>query len=121
MKNIPFTHDDVILGQKYGNLLADMKKYQEALAVFNYLANGIQSNNPDSLDFADILWNIGTVQLNINGRDTAKHYFGAAYFIYSKLKADDEIYLKDRRNELKQIGIEIKENSKQRLENKNIL
>ncbi|MCD8158508.1 MAG: tetratricopeptide repeat protein [Clostridiales bacterium] len=121
MKNLPFTHDDMVLGQKYGNLLADMKKYQETLAVFNYLANGIQIRNPDSLDFADVLWNIGTVQLNINGRDTAKHYFGAAYFIYSKLKADDEVYLKDRRNELKHIGIEIKENAKQRLESKSMI
>ncbi|MCD8238792.1 MAG: tetratricopeptide repeat protein [Clostridiales bacterium] len=121
MKNLPFTHDDVTLGQKYGNLLTDMEKYQEALTVFKYLANGIQSNNPNSLDFADILWDIGVVYLKTDDRNTAKHYFGAAYFIYSKLKADDEVYLKDKRNELKQIGIEIKENSKQRLENKNIL
>ncbi|MCD8239469.1 MAG: hypothetical protein LUC92_09070 [Clostridiales bacterium] len=108
IKNLPFTHDDVILERKYGNLLADMGNYQEALKKFNDLIKGINNYNPNSLDLAAVLWDIGFVFSKMGDKKTAAHYFGSDYYLFSKLMPDDKEFLESKRNELNLIGIEIK-------------
>ena len=80
------THDVIIMSCNYARLLAETGEAKRAISALQKCADFVKSTNSETTsDYADILFDIAAITLQLSGIPTAEPYFIKAFKIYRKV------------------------------------
>ena len=83
---LEYTNDSVIQICNYANLAANMGEPEQAIAALEACAKAVKTYNSDnSSDYANLLWDIGCIYMQMYDRANALVNFKAAMQIYTEL------------------------------------
>lgn len=83
---LEYTNDSVIQICNYANLAANMGEPEQAIAALEACAKAVKTYNSDnSSDYANLLWDIGCIYMQMYNRANALVNFKAAMQIYTEL------------------------------------
>lgn len=83
---LEYTNDSVIQICNYANLAANMGEPEQAIAALEACAQAVKTYNSDnSSDYANLLWDIGCIYMQMYDRANALVNFKAAMQIYTEL------------------------------------
>jgi tetratricopeptide (TPR) repeat protein len=86
------THDVIIMSRNYARLLAETGEVKKAIIALKKCADFVKSTNSDtSSDYADILFDIAVITLQLSGIPTAEPYFIKAFKIYREVLTTDDL------------------------------
>ena len=86
------THDVIIMSRNYARLLAETGEPHRAVNALKKCAEFVKSTNSDlTSDYADILFDIAAITLQLSGIPTAEPYFIKAFKIYREVLTDDDL------------------------------
>lgn len=103
--NLQFTNDTVIQICNYANLAANMGEPKRAIKALEQCAKAVKRYNSDnSGDYANLLWDIGCIYMQIHDKGSAVVNFKAALKIYSEIWADEPGLMKMKQTELQNIA-----------------
>ena len=108
-----FANDAVIQICNYANLAANMGDPVKAIRALKRCADAVKEyNSADSSDYANLLWDIGCIYMQMRDKDNAVMYFKTALRIYTDLWANEPELLQKKLTELKDMaavyGVNIK-------------
>lgn len=108
-----FTNDAVIQICNYANLAASMGEPRKAIKALKRCANAVKEyNSENSSDYANLLWDIGCIYMQMRDKDNAVMYFKTALRIYTDLWTNEPELLQMKLTELKNMaavyGVNIK-------------
>ena len=87
---LEYTNDSVIQICNYANLAANMGEPEKAIAALEACAKAVKTYNFDnSSDYANLLWDIGCIYMQMYDRANALVNFKAAMRIYTELWVDE--------------------------------
>ncbi len=85
-------HDVIIMSRNYARLLAETGEVKRAIAALQKCAELVKATNSEtSSDYADILFDIAVITLQLSGIPTAESYFIKAFKIYREVLSDDDL------------------------------
>ena len=103
--NLQYTNDSVIMISNYANLLANMGEPDRALNALEICAEAVREyNSADSSDYANLLWDMGCIYLQVGNRNKAVARFKAALEIYTELWANEPELINAKAAELKSMA-----------------
>ncbi|MGN0149406.1 MAG: Archaeal ATPase [Clostridia bacterium] len=103
--NLQFTNDSVIQMCNYANLAANMGEPCRAVKALEACAKAVREYNSDnSSDYANLLWDIGCIYMQLRDRDNALAYFKTALKIYNDLWKNEPDLLRMKLSELKKLA-----------------
>lgn len=80
------TNDVIIMTRNYARLLAETGEANNAIRALNKCAALVKLQNTDMCtDYADLVFDIAAISLQIGNVDTAKAYFEESFMIYRKI------------------------------------
>ncbi len=80
------THDVIVMVRNYARLIAGMGEPHNAVEAMKKCAALVKSENTDKCtDYADFIFDIAAISLQIGNTDTAKTYFIKAFNIYGEI------------------------------------
>lgn len=83
---LEYTNDSIIQICNYANLAANMGEPEQAIAALEACAKAVKTYNSDnSSDYANLLWDIGCIYMQMYDRANALVNFKAAMQIYTEL------------------------------------
>ncbi|MBR3666330.1 MAG: ATP-binding protein [Ruminococcus sp.] len=86
------THDIIIMSRNYARLLAETGEVKKAITALKKCADFVKSTNSDtSSDYADILFDIAAITLQLSGIQAAEPYFIKAFKIYRDVLTPDDL------------------------------
>lgn len=86
------THDVIIMSRNYTRLLAETGEAKRAIAALQKCAELVKATNSETTsDYADILFDIAVITLQLCGIPTAEQYFIKAFKIYREMLYDDDL------------------------------
>ena len=86
------THDIIIMSRNYARLLAETGEAHRAITALQRCAELVKATNSElTSDYADILFDIAAITLQLSGIPTAEPYFIKAFKIYRKVLTDDDL------------------------------
>ena len=86
------THDVIIMSRNYARLLAETGEAKIAITALQKCAELVKATNSElTSDYADILFDIAAVTLQLSGIPTAEPYFIKAFKIYREVLTDDDL------------------------------
>lgn len=108
-----FTNDAVIQICNYANLAANMGEPRKAIRALKRCADAVKEyNSENSSDYANLVWDIGCIYMQMRDEDNAVFYFRTALRIYTDLWTNDPELLQTKLKELKNMvavyGVNIK-------------
>ena len=87
---LEYTNDSIIQICNYANLAANMGEPEQAIAALEACAKAVKTYNSDnSSDYANLLWDIGCIYMQMYDRANALVNFKAAMRIYTELWVDE--------------------------------
>ena len=87
---LEYTNDSIIQICNYANLAANMGELEQAIAALEACAKAVKTYNSDnSSDYANLLWDIGCIYMQMYDRANALVNFKAAMRIYTELWVDE--------------------------------
>ena len=103
--HLEFTNDSVIQICNYANLAANMGEPFKAIQALKRCADAVKEyNSGNSSDYANLLWDIGCIYVQLRERDTALVNFKSALKIYSELWTNEPELLQMKLTELKKLA-----------------
>lgn len=103
--NLQFTNDSVIQMCNYANLAANMGEPRKAVKALEACAEAVREYNSDnSSDYANLLWDIGCIYMQLRDRNNALAYFKTALKIYNDLWKNEPDLLQMKLSELKKLA-----------------
>ena len=103
--NLEFTNDSVIQICNYANLAATMGEPRKAIQALKRCADAVKEyNSTDSSDYANLLWDMGCIYMQLMDRDNALIYLKTAFKIYTELWTNEQELLKTKLTELKKLA-----------------
>lgn len=111
--HLQFTNDSVIQICNYANLAASMGEPRKAIKALKRCANAVKEyNSENSSDYANLVWDIGCIYMQMRDKDNAVLYFKTALKIYTDLWTNEPELLQTKLKELKNMaavyGVNIK-------------
>lgn len=111
--HLQFTNDSVIQICNYANLTANMGEPRKAIQALKRCANTVKKyNSENSSDYANLVWDIGFIYMQMRDKDNAVIYFKTALRIYTDLWTNEPELLQMKLTELKNMvavyGVNIK-------------
>ena len=111
--HLQFTNDSVIQICNYANLAANMGEPRKAIQALKRCANTVKKyNSENSSDYANLVWDIGCIYMQMRDKDNAVMYFKTALRIYTDLWTNEPELLQMKLTELKNMvavyGVNIK-------------
>lgn len=101
---LEYTNDSIIQLCNYANLIVSMGEYQNAVNVLKKCAEAVKEyNSLYSSDYANIIWNIGYIYMQIGNIEIAEIYFNKALNIYSVVWEDEPELIQTKINEIQEI------------------
>lgn len=95
-----FTNDAVIQVSNYANLAANMGEPQNAIRALKRCAEGVKTYNSEySSDYANLVWDMGCIYLQIQDKAKAADCFKSALNIYNIVWEDEPELLKSKTEE----------------------
>ena len=86
------THDVIIMSRNYARLLAETGEAHRAVNALQKCAELVKATNSKTTsDYADILFDIAAITLQLSGIPTAEPYFIKAFKIYREVLSDDDL------------------------------
>ena len=86
------THDVIIMSRNYTRLLAETGEAKRAIAALQKCAELVKATNSETTsDYADILFDIAAITLQLSGIPTAEPYFIKAFKIYREVLTPDDL------------------------------
>ena len=86
------THDVIIMSRNYARLLAETGEAHRAITALQRCAELVKATNSElTSDYADILFDIAAITLQLSGIPTAEPYFIKAFKIYREVLFDDDL------------------------------
>ena len=86
------THDVIIMSRNYARLLAETGEAHRAITALQKCAELVKATNSElTTDYADILFDIATITLQLSGIPTAEPYFIKAVKMYREVLSDDDL------------------------------
>ena len=86
------THDVIIMSRNYTRLLAETGQAKRAISALQKCAELVKATNSEtSSDYADILFDIAAITLQLSGIPTAEPYFIKAFKIYREVLTPDDL------------------------------
>ncbi len=86
------THDVIIMSRNYARLLAETGDVKRAITALQKCAELVKATNSElTSDYADILFDIAVITLQLSGIQTAEPYFIKAFKIYREVLSDDDL------------------------------
>lgn len=77
------THDVIVMVRNYARLIATMGEPYKSIEAMKKCAVLVKSENTDKCtDYADLIFDIAAISLQIGNKDVAKTYFIKAFNIY---------------------------------------
>lgn len=103
--NLQYTNDSVIMISNYANLLVNMGEPDRVLNALEICAEAVREYNSDySSDYANLLWDMGCIYLQVGNRSKAVARFKAALEIYTELWANEPELINAKAAELKSMA-----------------
>ena len=102
------TNDIIIMVRNYARLLAETGEPNNAIKALKNCAALVKLQNTDMCsDYADLVFNIAAISLQIGNTDTAKAHFEEAFMIYRKILPQADLSEKSElaAEYLKRVGI----------------
>lgn len=102
------TNDVVIMVRNYARLIAGMGEPYKAVEAMKKCAALVKSENTDKCtDYADLIFDVAAISLQVGDTDTAKSYFIKAFDIYKEIlpQADLTEKVELAAEYLKRVGI----------------
>ena len=85
-------HDVIIMSRNYARLLAETGEAHRAITALQKCANFVKTTNSEKTsDYADLLFDIAGITSQIDGIQSAEHYFIKAFKIYREILPDDDL------------------------------
>lgn len=101
-----FANDAVIQICNYANLAANMGDPVKAIRALKRCADAVKEyNSADSSDYANLLWDIGCIYMQMRDKDNAVMYFKTALRIYTDLWTNEPELLQMKLTELKNMAV----------------
>ena len=86
------THDLIIMSRNYTRLLAETGEAKRAITALQRCAELVKATNSElTSDYADILFDIAAITLQLSGIPTAEPYFIKAFKIYREVLTPDDL------------------------------
>lgn len=86
------THDVIIMLRNYARLLAETGELKRAISALQKCAELVKATNSElTSDYADILFDIAALILQLSGIPTAESYFIKAFKIYREVLTGDDL------------------------------
>ena len=86
------THDVIIMSRNYTRLLAETGEAHRAITALQKCAELVKATNSETTsDYADILFDIAAITLQLSGIPTAEPYFIKAFKVYREVLSDDDL------------------------------
>ena len=86
------THDVIIMSRNYARLLAETGEAKRAISALQKCAEFVKVTNSETTsDYADILFDIAAITLQLSGIPTAEQYFIKAFKIYREVLTPDDL------------------------------
>lgn len=86
------THDVIIMSRNYARLLAETGEVKRAISALQKCAEFVKVTNSETTsDYADILFDIAAITLQLSGIPTAEQYFIKAFKIYREVLTGDDL------------------------------
>ena len=102
---LEYTNDSVIQICNYANLAANMGEPEQAIAALEACAKAVKTYNSDnSSDYANLLWDIGCIYMQMYDRANALVNFKAAMQIYTELWVNEPELIKAKLIELQNMA-----------------
>ena len=101
-----FTNDAVIQVCNYANLAASMGEPIKAIRALKRCANAVKEyNSENSSDYANLVWDIGCIYMQMRDKNNAVMYFKTALRIYTDLWTNEPELLQMKLTELKNMAV----------------
>lgn len=86
------TYDVIIMSRNYARLLAETGEVKRAITALQRCAEFVKVTNSETTsDYADILFDIAAITLQLSGIPTAEPIFIKAFKIYREVLSDDDL------------------------------
>ena len=86
------THDVIIMSRNYARLLAETGEVKRAITALQKCAELVKATNSElTSDYADILFDIAAITLQLSGIPTAEPYFIKAFKIYREVLTPEDL------------------------------
>ena len=86
------THDLIIMSRNYARLLAETGEAKRAISALQKCADFVKATHSETTsDYADILFDIAAITLQLSGIPTAEQYFINAFKIYREVLTPDDL------------------------------
>lgn len=103
--NLQYTNDSVIMISNYANLLANIGGTDRALNALEVCAKAVKEyNSAESSDYANLMWDMGCIYLQVGNRSKAVARFKTALEIYTELWANEPELINAKAAELKSMA-----------------
>ncbi len=103
--DLEYTNDSVIQICNYANLLANTGEPQKAIRALKACAQAVKKYNSDTRsDYANLLWDIGGIYMQLYDRENALVYFKGAMKIYTELWQNEPELLQAKLIELQNMA-----------------
>ena len=103
--DLEYTNDSVIQICNCANLLANTGEPQKAIRALKACAQAVKKYNSDtSSDYANLLWDIGGIYMQLYDRENALVYFKGAMKIYTELWQNEPELLQAKLMELQNMA-----------------
>lgn len=103
--HLEFTNDSVIQICNYANLAANIGEPFKAIQALKRCANAVKEyNSGNSSDYANLLWDIGCIYVQLRDRENALAYLKKAFGIYADLWENEPDLLQIKLAELKNMA-----------------
>ena len=85
-------HDLIIMSHNYARLLAETGEVKRAISALQKCTDFVKATHSETTsDYADILFDIAAITLQLSGIPTAEPYFIKAFKIYREVLSDDDL------------------------------
>lgn len=103
--DLEYTNDSIIQICNYANLLANTGEPQKAIRTLKACAQAVKKYNSDTIsDYANLLWDIGGIYMQLYDRENALVYFKSAMKIYTELWQNEPELLQAKLMELQNMA-----------------
>ena len=86
------THDIIIMSRNYARLLAETGEAHRAITALQKCAELVKATNSETTsDYADILFDIAAITMQLSGIQTAEQFFIKAFKIYREVLTGDDL------------------------------
>lgn len=110
---LEFTNDSIIQICNYANLAANMGEPRKAIQVLKRCVDAVKEYNSDnSSDYANLLWDMGCIYMQLYDRANALVNFKSALKIYTELWTNESELLQMKLSELKNMAAVYRMNMK---------